>query len=468
MFIGRERDLAALNRLYTSGKFEFAVIYGRRRVGKTALISEFIKDKKSIYFMGVESNEKQNLENFSKNIIEYGSGIVADTSFASFQSALEYVFKLGESERLVLAIDEYPYVARASESLASTLQMLIDKYKDDSKLMLILCGSSMSYMEDHVLAYKAPLYGRRTAQMKILPFDFEDTCNYLKAFSDMDKALLYGMVGGTPQYLLQIRSDLSVEENIKNTFLNPTSSLFEEPENLLKQEVREPALYNAIITAIATGYSRLSEISTKVGENTGTCSTYLKNLISLGLVEKENPYGEANSKKSIYKIADNLFRFWYRFVPENSSIIARGATDLAYSRIESHLSEYMGLVFEEICRQYLWKLLLTGECPVEFSELGRWWGNDPRTRSQSEIDIMGEADKNTALFGECKWTNEKVDLGVLETLVARSQLFHYPRMYLYLFSKSGFTKGCTDEAQKIGNVKLVTFEDIMEVLGRKS
>ena len=280
-------------------------------MGKTALISEFIKDKKSIYFMGVESNEKQNLENFSKNIIEYGSGIVADTSFASFQSALEYVFKLGESERLVLAIDEYPYVARASESLASTLQMLIDKYKDDSKLMLILCGSSMSYMEDHVLAYKAPLYGRRTAQMKILPFDFEDTCNYLKAFSDMDKALLYGMVGGTPQYLLQIRSDLSVEENIKNTFLNPTSSLFEEPENLLKQEVREPALYNAIITAIATGYSRLSEISTKVGENTGTCSTYLKNLISLGLVEKENPYGEANSKKSIYKIADNLFRFWY-------------------------------------------------------------------------------------------------------------------------------------------------------------
>ena len=259
-----------------------------------------------------------------------------------------------------------------------------------------------------------------------------------------------------------------VEENIKNTFLNPTSSLFEEPENLLKQEVREPALYNAIITAIATGYSRLSEISTKVGENTGTCSTYLKNLISLGLVEKENPYGEANSKKSIYKIADNLFRFWYRFVPENSSIIARGATDLAYSRIESHLSEYMGLVFEEICRQYLWKLLLTGECPVEFSELGCWWGNDPRTRSQSEIDIMGEADKNTALFGECKWTNEKVDLGVLETLVARSQLFHYHRTYLYLFSKSGFTKGCTDEAQKIGNVKLVTFEDIMEVLGRKS
>lgn len=467
MFIGRERDLTALNRLYTSEKFEFAVIYGRRRVGKTALISEFIKDKKAVYFMGVESNEKQNLENFSKSILEYSSGILADTSFSSFQAALEYVFKLGENERLVLAIDEYPYVARASESLASTLQMLIDKYKDNSRLMLILCGSSMSYMEDHVLAYKAPLYGRRTAQMKIQPFDFEDTCRYLEKFSDEDKALLYGMVGGTPQYLLQVRSDLNMEENIKNTFLNPTSSLFEEPENLLKQEVREPALYNAIITAIAMGATRLSEISTKVGENTGTCSTYLKNLIALGLIEKENPYGENNSKKSIYKIDDNLFRFWYRFVPENSSIIARGATDLAYSRIKSHLSEYMGLVFEEICRQYLWKLLLTGECQVEFSDLGRWWGNDPRTRSQTEIDIMGEGDKNTALFAECKWKNEKVDVGVLETLISRSQLFHYSSTCLYLFSKSGFTEGCVEAAENLGNVKLVDFEEIMKVLGQK-
>ena len=152
MFVGRERELASLNRLYTSDKFEFAVIYGRRRVGKTALINQFISDKKAIYFMGVESNAKQNLENFSKNIIEFETGIQAEMAFASFQAALEHVFKLAEKNRLILAIDEYPYVARSSKSLASTLQLLIDKYKDDSKLMLILCGSSMSYMEDHVLA----------------------------------------------------------------------------------------------------------------------------------------------------------------------------------------------------------------------------------------------------------------------------------------------------------------------------
>lgn len=223
---------------------------------------------------------------------------------------------------------------------------MVDKYKDSSQLMLIFCGSSMSYMEDYVLAYKAPFYGRRTAQMKILPFDFADTCRYFKNFSAEDKALVYGIVGGTPQYLLQMDDKLNVEDNIKNTFLNPTSSLFEEPENLLKQEVREPALYNAIITAIATGSSRMAEISSKVGESTSVCATYVKNLISLGIIRKETPYGERESRKSLYAIEDNMFRFWYRFVPGNHSMIARGAAELVYKRLEPQLLiSYFGTAF---------------------------------------------------------------------------------------------------------------------------
>ena len=463
MFIGRERELAALNRLYVSDKFEFAVIYGRRRVGKTALINQFIGGKNAIYFMGVESNAKQNLENFSKSILEYRTGIETDGSFHSFQAALEYVFKLSENERLILAIDEYPYVARSSKSLASTLQLLIDQYKDRSKLMLILCGSSMSYMEDHVLAYKAPLYGRRTAQLKIVPFDFGETCRYFQHFSDEDKALVYGIVGGTPQYLLQMDDKLSIEDNIKNTYLNPASALFEEPESLLRQEVREPALYNAVITAIATGSSRMSEIASKVGEDTNVCSVYVKNLVALGIIRKETPYGEKTSRKAIYAIEDNLFRFWYRFVPENNSIIARGAADLAYKRIEPFLPDYMGKVFEEICKQYLWKLLLSGKCPVQFSSLGRWWGTDPNEKRRAEIDIFAEQDKDTALFGECKWTNEKADLGVLETLVKRSNLFSYRTKYFYLFAKSGFTQGCADRANEMGNVALVSYKEIVGI-----
>lgn len=464
MFIGRNKELAALDSLYKSDKFEFVVIYGRRRVGKTALINHFIDDKKSIYFMGVESNERQNLENLSKSIMEYSNGIQADTYFVSYQAALEYVFKLAGKERIILTIDEYPYVARCSKSLASTLQLLIDKYKDTSKLMLILCGSSMSYMEDQVLAYKAPLYGRRTAQMKIMPFDFEESCQYLKKLSDEDQAMIYGIVGGTPQYLLQMRDDLTVEENIKNTFLDPMSFLYEEPMNLLKQEVREPAIYTAIITAIATGHSRMSEISTKVGEDTNVCARYLKNLINLGIVKKETPYGEKESKKSIYAIEDSMFRFWYRFVLDNNSIIVRGAADLVYKKIENQLSDYMGSVFEDICIQYLWKQLVLGKSPVEFVSLGRWWGNDPINKCQAEIDIMGEQDNKTALFAECKWRNENIDQDILEKLVDRSRIFGYSKIYYYLFSKTGFTKGCIEKAKDMGNVMLITYRDIKEAI----
>ena len=461
MFIGRDKELSVLDKLYKSDKFEFVVIYGRRRIGKTALINHFIDGKKSIYFMGIESNEKQNLENLSKSIMECSKGFQIDTCFASYQAALEYVFKIAEKERVILTIDEYPYVARGSKSLASTLQFLIDKYKDTSKLMLILCGSSMSYMEDHVLAYKAPLYGRRTAQMKIMPFDFEESCKYFKKLSDEDKALMYGIAGGTPQYLLQMNDNLSVEDNIKNTFLNPMSFLYEEPVNLLKQEVREPAIYTAIITAIATGHSRMSEISTKVGENTNVCSRYLKNLINLGIIKRETPYGEKDSKKSIYSIEDNMFNFWYRFVVDNNSIIVRGATDLVYKKIEKQLSDYMGRVFEDICTQYLWKQLLAGNSPIEFVSLGRWWGNDSVNKCQTEIDIMGEQDNKTALFAECKWRNENVDLDALEKLVDRSTLFCYSKVHYYLFSKTGFTKGCMERAEEMGNVTLVSYKDIM-------
>lgn len=462
MFIGREKELKILNNQYNSDKFEFTVIYGRRRVGKTAIINEFVKDKDVIYFTGVESNAKQNLQNLSQSIMNSEQGLPISSEFPTFQSALEFVFQKSIEKRIVLVIDEYPYVAKSSKSLASTLQLLIDRYKGKSKLFLILCGSSMSYMEDHVLAYKAPLYGRRTAQIKVQPFDFFEACKYYKNFSDTDKALAYGIVGGTPQYLLQLNDRISLKDNIKNIYLNPSSFLFEEPTNLLKQEVREPAIYNAIITAIATGASKLSEIATKVGEETSVCATYIRNLISLEIIKKEAPFGENTSRKTVYSLEDNMFRFWYRFVAGNTSIIARGADEIAYRRIEPYLSDYMGAVFEEISKQYLWQLLLNGECPVNFRDIGRWWGTNPKTHKQEEIDIMGIQDKDTALFAECKWTAEKVDVNVLDKLIERSGLFNYAHKYYYLFAKTRFTVGCRERAEEIGNVTLVEYKDILK------
>ncbi|MFA6735525.1 MAG: ATP-binding protein [Saccharofermentanales bacterium] len=462
MFIGREKELKNLNSLYDTDKFQFPVIYGRRRVGKTALINEFVKDKDTIYFTGIETTAKQNLENFSRSIFSYTTESTIAPVFSSFQEALEYVFTLAETKRLVLVIDEYPYIAKSYKAIASMLQVLIDKKKDTSKLFLILCGSSMSFMEEQVLGYKSPLYGRRTSQFKILPFEFFESRKYFSKFSDLDMATVYGLVGGTPQYLLQMDDNISLEYNIKNKLLNSTSYLFEEPNNLLQQEVREPAIYNAIISAVATGSTKLSEISSKVGEETSACSAYLKNLISLGIIKKETPFAEKTSKKTIYVIADNLFRFWYRFVPSNISIIQKDMTDLAYKNISEQLSSYMGAVFEEICKQYLWELNKQGKAAITFTDLGRWWGNDPKNRCETEVDIMGTDAAGSALFCECKWTNEKVDAGVLDTLAERSKLFRYANVCLYLFAKTGFTKGCIDKANELGNVNLVTFSEMMK------
>lgn len=210
---------------------------------------------------------------------------------------------------------------------------------------------------------------------------------------------------------------------------------------------------------VAGGCSKLNEISTCIGEETSVCASYMKNLILLEIVKKELPYGEKTSRRTSYSIADNMFRFWYCFVPENTSFIARGASDLAYQRIAPELPHYMGGVFEEIWKQYLWKLLLNGNCAINFNALGRWWGTNPKTHTQEEIDIIG-TDKDYALFGECKWTNEKVDLHVLETLVSRSELLSFNRKHFYLFAKNGFTKGCIDKAKEMDNVTLVTFEEM--------
>ncbi len=464
MFFGRKKELSKLNQLYRSDQFEFVVLYGRRRVGKTALINEFCKDKDTIYFTGTETSEKQNLENLSKCIFEQINVFESDASFVSFQAAFEQIFKIAKTKRIVFVMDEYPYAAHVSKGLSSVLQILIDKNEKTSKLMLILCGSSLSYMEKEVMSYKAPLYGRRTAQFKLQPFEFDEVCRCFPGYPPEDKALVYGLVGGTPHYLLQFKPERSIEENTKETFLNPMSFLYEEPENLLKQELREPAIYNAVLTAVANGATKITEIAGKAGIQTSACTPYLKSLLSLELIERETPYGEKGTKKSLYKIADNMFRFWYRFVPRYNSSIVRDGADLVYKRIEPYLSGYMGEIFEEISKQYLWKKLIQGNCAVEFTNIGRWWGSNPLTKSQEEIDILGEQDPETALFGECKWTNGPVDSGVLRALIVKSNIFHYSKKHYYLFAKSGFSDGCMELAASMGNVSLVTIQEIVNFM----
>lgn len=461
MFIGRQRELKSLNEKYKNGQFEFAVIYGRRRVGKTTLINEFIKDKESIVYSGIETNAKNNLESLSKSIYSLSEDFSnTKGSFSSFQEALETVFRIAKKRRIVFVIDEYPYVAGSYKALSSILQLLIDKNKDTSKLFIILCGSSMSFMEYQVLGYKSPLYGRRTCQYKIMPFKFFEMKNYYKKFSNTDLAAIYGITGGIPLYLSLMNENLSVEDNIRHNFLTPNEYLFEEPTNLIKQECRDPSQYNSIIKAIATGSTRLSEICSKTGLDTALATSYINKLIGLGIVNKEKPYGETSTRKSIYVLEDSMFRFWYRFIPDNLAAIIRGHDELAYKNIAPEIDSFMGAVFEKICSQYMWQLNLDKNSPVDFNDIGRWWGNDPVNKCETEIDLMATSADNSAYFCECKWTNTKVDKSVLDDLFAQSKLFHYNPVQLYLFSKTGFTKGCMESAVKMGNVQLITFAEM--------
>jgi AAA+ ATPase superfamily predicted ATPase len=460
MFVGRQRELRKLNELHGNGQFECAIIYGRRRVGKTTLINEFVKDKKAIYYTGLETTAQENLENLSRSIMTARLDTETDAVFPSYQAAFDSLYEMARDERVVMVVDEYPYLASSYRGISSLLQVQIDTKFKNSRLMLILCGSSMSFMENQVLGYQSPLYGRRTAQFKILPFDFFETLSYYKNFNVADTAVVYGITGGVAQYLELINDTLSIEENIKRNFFDPNAFLFEEPTNLLKQEVREPAHYNAIIRAIATGSARSSDIAGKVGLETSAAASYLKNLITLGIVQKETPITETSSRKTIYTISDGMFRFWYRFIPNNAALIQTGMTDRLWRKVQPQIPAFMGRVFEEICKQWLWRENAAGRLPVSFVNLGRWWGNDPIRRQEAEIDILAISDEDSALFAECKWTNEKVDAGVLDTLADRSALFHYKEKHLYVFSKSGFTAGCSEKAKRLG-VGLICFDDMI-------
>lgn len=469
MFIGRKNELSKLEKLYNTDKFQMPVIYGRRRIGKTALINEFIKNKPHISFTAIESSKRQNVENLSKSIYVFQNSHIEETFpvFGSFSQAIEFIFQIAQKQRLVFVMDEYPYAAKCDQTLSSSLQAMIDKYHQSSRLFLILCGSSMSFMEEQVLGYESPLYGRRTAQFKINPFTFIETMEYFGDYDKYDAACLFGVSGGTPQYFLQFDTRLSVRENMIQKVLDTSSYLFEEPQNLLKQEVREAALYNTIISIIATGSTKLSEIASKSGEATSACSAVLKKLITLGIVVRETPFGEKEGRKSLYVINDNLFRFWYRFIPNNISALQNDMSELVYNMIENQFQSYMGPIFEEICRQYLWQLNRQGQLPFIFTSLGRWWGTNPSTRQQEEIDIVA-SDRTTpggyqknAIICECKWRNELTEVSVLNKLVERSNLLPYNLKYLYLFSKSDFSEACIRTAKQLRNVTLVTFKEMI-------
>ena len=474
MFVARERELAELESAYKTGSFQMAVIYGRRRVGKTALLRQFISDKpNAIFFTARQTVARENLEALSAALatkdtypgeifpgenVYPGSYIPASHPvYQSFSDALLALFRRAQTERVVFVVDEYPYLAESEPSVSSVLQSLIDEYGATSRLFLVLCGSSMSFMKEQVLGDKSPLYGRRTLQIELKPFDVFDSARLLGAADPQRAVELYSLVGGMPQYLRQLDASQSTEWNIANKLLGTGAFLSEEAENYLLQEVRSPAAYNAVVAAIANGCARPQEIADRTQMAAPLVQQYLARLEGLSVVRRVVPLVRAKRRQVRYELADGLFRFHYRFGVKYAAAAGAGMSALVAGEIvERELATFVGPVFEEVARQWLMRQMAAGKIDVIPLGVGTWWGTNPQTKREEEIDVVVQG-AHELLLGECKWTDSPVDSSVLGTLRRRASLLNDDGdVRLFLFSKSGFETECVQRASTSDGATLVT------------
>ena len=472
MFINREQELNDLEHRYQAKRAELFVLYGRRRIGKTELLLQFCKDKRSIYFLASQLKESDHLN----QILEVAQHKLKDPllqnmTFNDWESVLTYFAQKSEEEPLVVVLDEFQYLCEDNTALPSLIQRFWDLHGKNSKLFLILCGSHVSFMEHEVLAERSPLYGRRTGQLKLQPLTYRESGEFYPDFNAKEKTLIYGMLGGVPSYLSRFTLEnsehlyetyhKSIEQNIIKELLTPQGYLFDEVNFLLRTELREPRTYASILQAIAGGMTRINEISQRVGINTTSANKYLSVLRELGLVKRVVPLTERapnKSKKGIYKIADNYVKFWYRFVLPYRSLIESGNSDLVYNRmIAPNLSQYMGEIFEDVCRHYVshyWQERI-GIAP---KRVGAHWGSD------LEIDVMTENLDGSNWFGECKWLKSPVGENVLNQLIEKVErvAVHLRTNPNYmLFSASGFTDSLRQRASDT-RVILIDLNDLYE------
>ena len=455
MFVNRHQELAALEQMFQSEIAEFFVLYGRRRVGKTELLSRFCKDKRSIYFLASQLKEQDHLQQLTETARHViNDPLLQNLTFNDWESALIYFAQQAQEERLVLVLDEFQYLCEDNAALPSLIQRFWDLHGKNSKLFLILCGSQVSFMEREVLAERSPLYGRRTGQLRLMPLSYRDSGYFFPECPAKEKLIAYGVLGGIPAYLNQFAlrssnySQRVLEQHIKNELLTPQGYLFDEVNFLLRTELREPRTYASLLQAIAGGATRLNEISQRVGLDATSVNKYLSVLRELGLVKRETPVTERapqKGRKGLYKIADNYIKFWFRFVLPNRSLIESGNAELVYEQmIAPNLSHYMGEIFEDVCRQYI-SLYWKEKLKVAPKQVGAHWGGN------LEIDVLTENVDESHWFGECKWWSAPVGENVLNHLIENAakvpDQWQRNRRYI-LFSADGFTDALKERAKE--------------------
>ncbi len=462
MFIGRENELNFLEDRYNAPGGQLVVVYGRRRVGKTETLRKFCEGKEHIFYACTECADEQQLSSFSERVLQKNKTAAKYiTRFLDWQQAFKSIADLSGEQKKILVIDEFPYMVKANSSIPSILQNLWDEVLKDANVMIVLCGSAMSFIEKDILAEKNPLYGRTTGILKMKEMDFYDAIKFFPNYDFNEKLVAYAILGGIPHYLKQFNDKRSLNENIVRSILTPGSILYSEVEFLMRQELRETAIYNTVITAIALGNTKLNDIYQKTQIDKNKLSVYLKNLMDLGIIQREfsvtdGTKEQANTQRGLYKVTDKFFRFWYAFVfPTLSELEAGDAAGILEYVIQPELDRYVSYIFEDVCCQYLRRKNRNNSLPFHFVKIGRWWNKTV------EIDIMAvDRLHSQYILGECKYKNSKFSLSDYLKLQEKF-IKQEATIYFWLFSKNGFS----DELQEVANGEntvLITGKDILE------
>ena len=470
MFIAREKELTVLQETYTKPGFQMTVIYGRRRIGKSRLITEFIKDKRASYYVASKTRLEDNVRKWGRQFIEDTAPDLAGVEFNDLENFFRFVGNSCRDEKLILALDEIPYIAESDASFLSRFQVAIDTVLATKNIYLIISGSAISFMEKEILSEKSPIFGRRTNQIFLQPFDYLDSARFVPHYSAEEKAIVYGVTGGVAKYLTLFDDSLSLDSNLIKHYFDTSGYLYEEPLNLLSQEFRTVNTYNSVIEACAGGANKVNEISDRTHESTATLSYVLKNLMTIGVISKVHAItDEKNKKKVSYEITDGMYRFWYRFIPGAKAAIEMDRGELYYNKyVKDKLHEYMGEIFEYICRHYVLLKGLDGEPNCMVTETGKWRGPG-HDRKPTDIDVVGiDVISNQAILGECKFKNEPIDKAVYDALMARRGLIDkkYDEVQYMFFSLSGYSEWVKENADGSKD-KLLTLEDLYRNDSRK-
>ena len=465
IFIGRKKELKLLEELYNSQKFEMLILRGRIKVGKSYLLNHFSKkyQNNTVFFTADKSAEKSNVKSFCEelnNVLKFGTFL---NSFETWKDVFSFFKDIELKQRLVIIIDEFTYLHSTNPAFDSILQNAIDRVLKQKNIFLILCGSEVSTIEDIIDDSTKPLYGRKTAELKLEPFSYLEAKEFFPKYSNEEALTVYSILGGTPLYLSLFDDSLSIRENIIKNCLSTTGYLFNEVENLLRMELKETSFYKNIMLAINSGASNLNTIRDKVGEDSAKISKYISVLINLGYIKKEIPCGEKDRiRNTLYSISDNYFAFYFAFIFKHRNILNGFISpEIFYEKemTNEKLNAFIGKRFEDICKAYLKQQFYLGKMPFYPQEIGRWWGNNPILKKQEEIDILALDDEN-AIICECKYTNEKFDLKQLKDLEQSALCINKENKSFIIFSKSGVTTKVEELIIDDSNYKVLTIEDL--------